>query len=142
MRKIFLILAILVAFAVGSACSRKVTQITPTKPTIQQKTELSQDVPVLKPRWTVSIVDHWLVRRPSGQVKDLVAITFVVKNTAPKDVKVRVICNFADDGSLFGESIPQRIGANSDAKLMVRGFRRCPDELSRESFDCRVEPVS
>jgi hypothetical protein len=91
---------------------------------------------------TVSIVDHWLVPHPSSISPDLFAITFVVRNTSSKDVRVKVVCHFADGGALFGESIPQTIDANSEAKLMVRGFRRCPSGLEcRESFDCRVEPT-
>lgn len=90
----------------------------------------------------VSIVDYWIVPRPSGMVPDLFAITFVVKNPTPKDVKVKVVCHYTD-GSLFGESIPQTVDANSDAKLMVRGFKRCPRGTGcLESFDCRVEAVN
>jgi hypothetical protein len=128
MRRIFLVLSVLVAFAIGLACSRKNVQVSIGSDASQQK--------------TVSIVDHWLVPEPSAIVKDLVAVTFVVRNTAQRKVEVRVICNFADDGSLFGESLPRTVGAASDAKLMVRGFWRCPNGIRcQESLDCHVEPT-
>lgn len=95
---------------------------------------------VVQPK--ISIVDYWIVSRPHGHVPDLFAITFVVKNPTLKDVKIKVVCHYTD-GSLFGESIPQTVDANSDAKLMVRGFKRCPNGLScLESFDCRIEAVN
>lgn len=136
MRRFFLILAILAAMVAGSACPRKGEQ-TQGQPEVAQ-----QGTTAPSPKWQVSIVDHWIVEHPSALSRDLIAITLVVRNTAPKDVKVKVVCHFADDGSLFGESIPQTVHASSDAKLMVRGFWRCPNGIKcHESFDCRVEPV-
>jgi len=97
--------------------------------------------PKCAPKPQVSIVDYWLVPHPSGISRDMFAITFVVKNPTLKDVKVKVVCHYKE-GPLFGESIPQTVDANSDAKLMVRGFRRCPSGAGcHESFDCRVVPV-
>jgi len=87
----------------------------------------------------VIIVDFWAVQKPSGNVPDLFALTFVVRNTSCKDTKIKVVCHFSD-GPLFGESIPQIIKSKSEAKLMVRGFRRCSGGCN-ETFDCKVEPV-
>lgn len=89
----------------------------------------------------VSIVDSWLVPQPSGMVRDLIAITFVVRNAGTTDAKVKVVCNRAE-GELFGESLPQTVRAGAEAKLMVRGFNRCPKGGEcHESFECRVEPM-
>jgi outer membrane biosynthesis protein TonB len=117
----------------------KVEPPTEPKVAVVPKTEPPKKC-VTQPR--VSIVDYWLVPHPSGTVRDLFAITFVVKNPTSKDVKVKVVCHYVN-GSLFGESMPQTVDANSDAKLMVRGFKRCPSADScHESFDCRIELVS
>jgi hypothetical protein len=154
MKRFCLIVAILVAM--GSACSRESAQL-PAKPvTMQQKTEsigniasrqatstviqLPSGVLAPAPKPDVFIVDHWFVRHPSGSAKDLVAITFVVRNTSSKKSRIKIVCNFANDGSPFGESASQMIDAGSDTKLMVRGFWRRL-EGSSESFDCRLESV-
>lgn len=115
------------------------------EPKAEPKKERQDGVAVQEPKpgaSSVSIVDHWLVPHPSSISPDLFAITLVVRNTSSKDVRVKVVCHFADGGELFGESIPQTVDAKSEAKFMVRGFRRCPAQLGcHESFDCRVEPT-
>lgn len=117
------------------------------EPKVEPKIEPKREPPVRPPCASqpkpvtaqVSIVDYWVVPYPSGASRELYGITFVVRNTAAKDMKVKVVCHYAD-GSLFGESMPNTVGANSEAKLMVRGFRRCADSC-RESFNCQPEPV-
>jgi hypothetical protein len=82
-------------------------------------------------------VDFWLVPDSRG----MFAITFVVRNTASKAVKVKVVCHYTD-GLLLGESLPQTVDAKSDAKLMIRGFKPCfPKEGCRLNLNCGVVPV-
>jgi hypothetical protein len=86
----------------------------------------------------VAIVDHWVVSSPSEFSDDMKAVTFVVRNTTPKDVEIIIVCR-QSDGSMFGESFPGKVASGKDAKLMVRGFLACPTGDCHQSLDCRIE---
>jgi hypothetical protein len=115
---------------------------------VTPKTEVLPTPKVTPPKYLmpsksdkVSIIDLWFVPNLSSVAKDLMAITFVVQNPFLKAVKIKVVCYY-QDGSLFGESIPQTIDGKSNSKLMVRGLKRCPDGIScQESFNCSIKPV-
>lgn len=116
-------------------------------PVVPPPLAVPEPTPVKKTVARVYIDQWWLVRSPVGGVHDIIAFTFVVKNTASREVNVKVVCHLRDSDELFGESFSHSISAHDDAKIMVRGFHRCPSLRGaiqmdcHASLDCHVEPV-
>lgn len=88
----------------------------------------------------VEIVSQWVSKQPSTMIRDMVAVTFVVRNSTIRDVTIKIVCHDLE-GTKFSESLPKTVSAGTEAKLVVRGMVGCPSGSCHQSLECRIEPV-
>ena len=79
----------------------------------------------------------WINNTPNNTVQSLRAVTLRIINKKYRDVDVKIVCHFTDDGQLFGE-IVKTVKARDDATTVVRGFARSP---FNEKLRCKIRSI-